>query len=357
MSRVLVKKQVHSRAAFFKTKVREKEFNYKDLESNDMEKEIKLTYQFSTNPTPIVVSPSNVASEKKLDSGEDLIEESVATISLVITNNTEETQKFNSINIYFPIGNDDIEKEQDDTSFLTNSMSNIKVHYNMSEYSYKIDIDEDNDYCYIRKCDKNDEYIDFDINPNESIFLVFRCTQISTKVGDFPIYIEETSKEDDEESAIAAYYFGKFPYGFFLDNFRAEPPVIQYGESTTLKWDGAYGKGFEYAICSNKNLNTQNSDENSIVSEEQNWEELKTRNLKVDNLTSSSVFTLRVRYKKYLGVATPSEYYLQTTVFVINSDINATNITAKNAGITNITAENIGIKGTLYVDNIKAYER
>ena len=201
---------------------------------------------------------------------------------------------------------------------------------------------------------------------------MFRCTKVSTKVGDFPIYVEEVANENDKEDdvAFAAYYFGKFPYGFFLDNFRAEPPVIKHNDITTLKWDGAYGNGFDYSICSSEKQDVKISNEDNIIFGEQSWQEVKTRNLVVDNLTSTTVFNLKVRYKKYLGAVESSEYYLQTIVFVLDSDVHVRNITAESIEIKKIEEENspseitvitpgkidvkdVKIRGILNVDKIE----
>ena len=316
--------------------------------SKDKDNQLSLTYEFSTNPTPISVSPPEGDAQK-------------AIISLVISNNTKKDISLNSIFVSLPIG--------DKSTDLTYNMEDDISIYSESD-EYKIGKKNSTNTIYIINKDENrdpfgEEELDcFEVKSKKSIFLVITCKQVSKLIGDFAITIVENKDEKTDNEVSSKFFFPKLPYGFYLNSFRAEPPVVKYSEggehcyeegytgkdcyATELCWNGARSSKIKYSICSNLKID----DENNTISDKNNkdaeWTEVDTNSFEIKALQKTTVFSLRAEYKNFEGA--DLEYYLQTVVFVINSDINATNIKAKSIEVV----EDIKAKSIEVVEDIKA---
>lgn len=352
-------------------KINKNNLKYKKGANNsDEEQDLYLTYEFSTSPSPIVVTPLNsegghLKEENEKDGGIRSVV-SKADISLVITNE-KKAKEFSSIVITLPLGSQDDREKYKDTEKLANGKDKIKHIFPDGQINGLDVFCSESSYIIKREDDES-----FEIKKGESIFVVFHCNEVSSKVGNFLIDVREEveTQESEIEKVEAQFSFGKFPYGFYLKNFRSECPIINYGGETTLRWEGAKNNSTEYTICANTPIpgeddNTTNNDEyeerTSFSEDNSCFKDTQTKYKQATGkLERTTFYTLKASYK-IIDQEDPAYYYLQTAVYVMDSDISATNIKAESIEVEkNVKAKSIDVKeyakinDTLYVDNVKA---
>lgn len=72
---------------------------------------------------------------------------------------------------------------------------------------------------------------------NQGLYIRFQGIPINTTPGVFRVDVKETYS--GSQSQAAYYWFGKFPYAFYMANLVADKTSVNAGDTVTLKWEGA----------------------------------------------------------------------------------------------------------------------
>lgn len=172
-----------------------------------------LSYGINTKPDPIEVSPKKG---------------NPAMTSLVITasNNTTEAIYCNKLVFSFTVG----DLAQD----LAAVAEGILVS---AEPSDKWDISITGVGEFTAKPRKPEHNV---ITTDGISFHIFNI-QTNKEVGIFTLSVKEDSSSDNIHFTEKpnAFDLGKFPYGFYMDNFAASAPLVKNGEKVTLTWAGS----------------------------------------------------------------------------------------------------------------------
>lgn len=150
--------------------------------------------------------------------------------------------------------------------------------------------------------------------------------KVNGQVGITVLTINETASGDGQkfEERTNSYELAKFPYQFFVADFTAQTPQVNNGDTVTLTWRGS--DNAVYAIL----YHGQTVD----VNDARSWQS--------PPLTRNTTFLLRARVQVQGETV---DTYLNTSVNVLNPDLQATTITVLNTA----TVGTNGAPGTLDV--------
>lgn len=161
----------------------------------------------------------------------------------------------------------------------------------------------------------------------DGLVFQFYNIPINQQVGTVQIYVEETSSSASRDSMISTAVFNvaKFPYGFFFTNLTAQVPMVQEGQTVTLKWQGSDQATYTMYWGSR----------NEDVTNVRSWTS--------PALTGDTTFLLRAGV---ISQGEPLTLDLSTTVIVANPDLTASAIRV--TGMSSL--HNVNVGGTLRVD-------
>ncbi len=315
--------------------------NYKTGHAKSEEPKTLLSYEYSTFPHPLQVSPSKTQT-------------SYGSIRFVISNDDVlsdgDVIDFKEIKITFPRGSsaDDLSDDfavAEATCDLPIEWIETKINRKNGEFRIKVkehnDPETKENRNFIRVSDKG-FYVQMDKIP------------INTEIGTVTIFIEENSRYYDPEppnnqkprkSESNEYEFQdykvkrpltKFPFGFYVGDFKSDKPWINSGGEVTLTWYGSTLATYSIEYGTNKG---------GKIPHEFEGKDRNSRKLKVKNLLTTTTFYL---------IATVSirgdlrHFTLNTTVVVANPDL-----VAKSLAISNKSEpKEIGRTGRLFVENV-----
>lgn len=171
-----------------------------------------LTYGVSTNPSPLYISPVQGDYSK-------------GTIIIVISNILESTIYCEKINLQIPIG----KTAQD----LTDDFNGIEIITDQPDY-WSVSKLRGGKFTVTAKKGMNEITTD-------GVTIILSSITINKKVGNFEIDIEEFSGTDSNkiQSKETKIPLAKFPVHFYLEDFKASKPRVQYNEGVTLSWKGS----------------------------------------------------------------------------------------------------------------------
>ncbi|MFC9740645.1 hypothetical protein ACFVKC_22300 [Streptomyces noursei] len=161
------------------------------------------------------------------------------------------------------------------------------------------------------------------IDNERGITLQVNKLRISRKVGTGAVIIgtkwraNESSGWRTDEAVKAV---GKFPPGFYLDNFKADPLIIENGDSVTLTWDRSSGA-------------TQ-----TLLYENAEIDVTDYTKFEVKNLSRNTMFYLRSRVQQGTDYA---ERVLNTYVTVNQPDLEIRNLTVHGRVHGNLNADKV----------------
>ncbi|WP_435592513.1 discoidin domain-containing protein [Nocardia sp. bgisy118] len=246
-----------------------------------------LYFELTTDPDPVRVSPSSGDPQR-------------ADIVLVGSRRSGLGIECRKITITVPAGNNSPD--------LTSDINSIAPQISLKDWTPRTDAEA--------KTITFTPTTEFTvIGRDEGVTIQLMDARINTQVGSAPLRIEmewrEIGFDDPWETGLATMNIGKFPPDFVLDNFTAEQPIIDNGDSVRLSWvaQGASSVKLLYDVAE------------VDVTNKTTWT--------VPNVTGTTVF------------------YLRGTVQVGNNTVERTLMTTVTVRIPDLVIGNLEIHGSV----------
>lgn len=172
-----------------------------------------LSYGITTSPNPIIASQATG-------------NPSIQSIVITVSNNSMKSIYCNKLTFSFPIG--------DIASDLAATSKGILVSANSSS-NWQISMTSDGTFTATPKTPTNN------LITKEGLSFQLFNIQVNKQVGTFTFSVVENSSKDNSTFSDKKneYDLAKFPYGFYVNDFSASSPLVQDGETVTLKWSGS----------------------------------------------------------------------------------------------------------------------
>lgn len=284
-----------------------------------------LAYGITSNPDPLQASPV---------SGNP----SISSLVITVSNNTMNAIYCNKLTFSFPVGT----LAQDFTNVSTGILvsSNPSAKWQISGTAAGV-------------------FIATPVTPADNLIttdgLSFQIYNIEAndQVGTFNFYVEENSSTDNKTftNKTNQYGLGKFPYGFYVNNFAASAPMVSDGTPVVLTWSGSDLATYTMLY------GTSSVDVTNVRS----WPS--------PPLTNTTTFALKATVTENGETV---DTYLYVTVIVANPELVATSLNvlqgstltgataigstlnvAGNTNVSNLTANgSLAVVGNTNVDNI-----
>jgi hypothetical protein len=174
-----------------------------------------LAYEISSLPDPIQASSV----------GGDL---SLTSIVITVSNNSDEIVYCNQITFTFPDG--------DTASDLTSSWSGVGASVEPSGKWQIAQTSDDGVFIATPMIPPDDNLITTD-----GLSFIFKNIYPNQQVGAFTLNVDEYSSTDNVTftDLFNEYDLAKFPYGFFVNDFKASALEVNNNENVTLTWVGS----------------------------------------------------------------------------------------------------------------------
>ena len=240
-----------------------------------------LDYAISTSPDPLQASPLQG-------------NPSIAALTIVVSNGTTDPIYCDRITFSFDIGP------------LAQNLTNVgKGILCAASPSDQWRIAGNDEGVFVATATKP-EYRE--ITTNGLVFQIYNV-QVNQQVGTFAFNVDEHSSPDNitYQDHYNTYNIAKFPYGFFVNNFIANKPQVQNGETALLTWIGSDLATYTILYDNQPPVDVTN-----------------VRSWKTPPLNHDTNFILKASAQS-LGETVNT--YLSTVVSVANPVLNATSLT------------------------------
>ncbi|TDD26655.1 hypothetical protein E1287_36155 [Actinomadura sp. KC06] len=190
-----------------------------------------LRTSVTTQPAPLTVSPS----ESRPAAG---------SLDVLVSCGPFDSPEFQQLNIVFTVADG---WDNDDAEILTPDWETVVASIDLPA-GWERDTSQDikGRFTFAPKDQK--------AKPNDTLRLHLDIERLSAKIGitNVVFTIKPVAHQTRPEPVIIP--LGKFPPGFSLTNFRADDPIVEYGEATKIRWDvsGDQGVSYEYYVNGQK---------------------------------------------------------------------------------------------------------
>ncbi|MEU5213667.1 hypothetical protein [Streptomyces sp. NPDC020742] len=209
------------------------------------EREPLLSYQITTDPSPLKASPENPQTPEEI--GEVII--SVGRQDPVAAD-------VEWIRVHVPAGTMAVD--------LATDLAKISPRISLTGWTIRLDAAAKEFVC--KPTGSHDT-----IGPDRGFTIQLSDIPISRKIGTAPVTVTERSRTGNSsfQERVTAFNLGKFPADFYLRNFLCEPSIIDNGGDVKLTWERSTNATYEllYPGCDRDVTNRTSIDINGIKSD------------------------------------------------------------------------------------------
>ncbi|MGX1761636.1 hypothetical protein ACWIG5_32795 [Streptomyces lydicus] len=209
------------------------------------EREPLLSYQITTDPSPLEASPENPQTP-----------EEIGEVIISVGRQDPIPADVEWIRVHVPAGTMAVD--------LATDLAKISPRISLTGWTIRLDAAAKEFVC--KPTGSHDT-----IGPDRGFTIQLSDIPISRKIGTAPVTVTERSRTGNSsfQERVTAFNLGKFPAGFYLRNFLCEPSIIDNGGDVKLTWERSTNATYEllYPGCDRDVTNRTSIDIKGIKSD------------------------------------------------------------------------------------------